>query len=457
MPNFIDQLKEELGRIIPVVCDDMFEYVKSENSIPIPLKEYICMRLEPSGDAELFDTINNNFYYGISQYESKNRKSFSSFIYDSIQSAKEQGRIRLKECVRDFLVKGDFPLIITTFPFELIEDIIHKGEGENVDTCSIYYDIDSRNDMPIILRKNRHIVYHLFGGKSKNRWVYNEQSLLRYMYALQNTDIGAKNLVSYINNGNKDMYQLLVMGSVLPDWLFRFLVYPIYKDNLKDTGGFWIPAKNTEQELRAFLERNNYIFPKDTDNVSDILHKAIDVNGLNSGSKSPKTIFVSYKRDSSDERLNRLIDLLKMYGIVWIDKEKVADGGNRYWRNIKKAINLTDLFIPLVTEEYQDVFIKEKCDFENLLQFNPYANEDEENANDSVQIQNLPPILRESYYAIALKKKVCPIVLSSNSGDLGRIEKLARDGILPTYLFSEINMLLYDDENPIELNIKFED
>lgn len=61
MPNFIDQLKEELGRIIPVVCDDMFEYVKSENSIPIPLKEYICMRLEPSGDAELFDTINNNF------------------------------------------------------------------------------------------------------------------------------------------------------------------------------------------------------------------------------------------------------------------------------------------------------------------------------------------------------------------------------------------------------------
>lgn len=105
MPNFIDQLKEELGRIIPVVCDDMFEYVKSENSIPISLKEYICMRLEPSGDAELFDTINNNFYYGISQYESKNRKSFSSFIYDSIQSAKEQGRIRLKECVRDFFRK----------------------------------------------------------------------------------------------------------------------------------------------------------------------------------------------------------------------------------------------------------------------------------------------------------------------------------------------------------------
>lgn len=418
MPNFTDQLKEGLGRIIPVVCDDMFEYVESENSIPIPLKKYICMRLEPSDDAELFDTINNNFYYGISQYESKNRKSFSSFIYDSIQSAKEQGCIRLKECVRDFLVKGDFSLIITTFPFELIEDIIHKGEGENVDTCSIYYDIDSRNDMPIVLRKNRHVVYHLFGGKSCNRWVYNEQSLLQYMYALQNTDIGAKNLVSYINNGNKDMYQLLVMGSVLPDWLFRFLVYPIYKDNLKETGGFWISEKNTEQELKAFLERNQYRFPESTDNVSDILYKAIGEKEHNTVSQKTKTIFVSYKRDSSDERLNRLIDLLKMYGVVWKDTEKVADGGNRYWRNIKKAINLIDVFIPLVTNEYKKVFMKEKYDFENLLQLYPYTNEDENNANDSVQIQNLPPILREAYYAIALKKKVCPIVLSSNPKDL---------------------------------------
>lgn len=81
------------------------------------------------------------------------------------------------------------------------------------------------------------------------------------MYALQGTDVGAKNLVSYICPGDKEMRTLLVMGSVLPDWLFRFLVYPIYKGNLKRAGGFWISSQNTAQELTAFLKRNGYRFP----------------------------------------------------------------------------------------------------------------------------------------------------------------------------------------------------
>ena len=83
MPNFTDQLKNELNRIVPIVCDDMFEYVKSEEDTPISLKEFISMSLEPGEYSELYNTIKDKFYYGISQYERKNEDNYSSFIYNN--------------------------------------------------------------------------------------------------------------------------------------------------------------------------------------------------------------------------------------------------------------------------------------------------------------------------------------------------------------------------------------
>ena len=158
-------------------------------------------------------------------------------IYNTVKEGVANGRIRLKECVREFLVKGKFPLIITTLAFPVIEDCLEKELGqEQKDTVkSIYYNIDARNDLPLVFDKRyNHYVYHIFGGERHDRWVYNEQTLLQYMYALQNADIGAKNLASYICPTDNVTRLLLVMGSILPDWLFRFLVYPIYKDNLSD-------------------------------------------------------------------------------------------------------------------------------------------------------------------------------------------------------------------------------
>lgn len=115
---------------------------------------------------------------------------------------------------------------------------------------SIYYNIDARNDLPLVFGKRyNHYIYHIFGGERPDRWVYNEQTLLQYMYALQNVDIGARNLASYICPTDNVTRLLLVMGSILPDWLFRFLVYPIYKENLS-VGGFWISAQDTKEIVK---------------------------------------------------------------------------------------------------------------------------------------------------------------------------------------------------------------
>lgn len=118
---------------------------------------------------------------------------------------------------------------------------------------------------------------------------------------------------------------------------------------------------------------------------------------------------------------------------------------------------MCDKFVPLVTEKYKKEFAENQLDFEQFIQANPCTNEDDNNANDNNQVKSLKPIMREAYYAMSFKKNVCPIVLSTDSEELGNIEQLASDGILPKDMFSETNILLYNDNCPTELNIKFSD
>lgn len=455
MPVFTNQLRNGLYNIIPVVCDDMFEYIDPHDGTPTSINEFVCEALGAKKNSKLHKAIAKNFYYGMSL-----SKVTASEIYGAIDNAVSHNRIRLKECVREFLIRGNFPLIATTFGFPVIEKCIEEA-GKQVK--AEYYNIDSRNDIPFVYgRVYNTYVYHVFGGERSDRWVYNEQTLLQHMYALQNADTGAKNLSSCICPADKPMRQLLVMGSILPDWLFRFLVYPIYKDRLQHVGGFWISAQNTAQELKQFLLRNEYRFPEPDDEIPNILHQAVEGQNQNDTENSKHYIFVSYKRDNEDKSIGRLIDMLKMYGIVWVDLEKVADAGNPYWANIKKAIQNCHAFIPLITNKYIEVLTSDEnkdIDFKQLAESNPYvAIEGNADApNDTDAIENLTPIAREAYYAIACEKKICPIVISPEPCLPGDIEKMAKDGIRPLRIFLGKTIVRYDDSNPTALNLMFND
>lgn len=109
MTNFTNQLSNGLNNIIPVVCDDMFEYVNPKNGCSTSINEFVCDVLGVEENSKLYKSIRNNFYYGMSLSKEK-----ASGIYNAIEKAVNDKQIRLKECVREFLVKGDFPLIVTT-------------------------------------------------------------------------------------------------------------------------------------------------------------------------------------------------------------------------------------------------------------------------------------------------------------------------------------------------------
>ena len=126
----------------------------------------------------------------------------------------------------------------------------------------------------------------------------------------------------------------------------------------------------------------------------------------------------------------------------------------------KRGNKKCDVFIPLVTDKYKEVFsLNQEIDLEKLILENPYVDEDVVNKkhNDNYTIDQLAPIVREAYYAVACKKKICPISISSDPKEPGNIETMAKKGLLPSCIFSGMNIICYNDNIPTELNIIFND
>ena len=338
-----------------------------------------------------------------------------------------------------------------------------------------WYNPNRRNDLPILSHEKSRIVYHIFGGETPSSWVYNEQTLLKFMHSLHSErgeeeedddDDDIPSGLAIVDDlclkpGNEEAKSLLVMGSSLPDWLFRFFVYPMYENELKEVKGYWLSLDDIEEELDFFLERNNYTGQTNLRNwnrVETILAEAVpeEIEHVANESQKPK-IFVSYKREvdnlQKEEEIQRVIDILCRQGVVWLDTQEVSDGGNAYWANIKNAVMNCDIFVPIVTERY----IEEYLDAEDVSQITPevFINADNSNANDNSRVIDLKPVLREAFYAIAYGKKCSPIVIYNEKTNLnaGSVEAIAKDNNdphnLPLCIFGEHTLLLHDDKKPV--------
>ena len=451
-------IKKFKNLIVPVVCDDMFEYVDDLNCTHT-LNEFICQRYNDILDnEEVKASIMENLYYGITLHEQDCNDSICSDLYNAYKEAVNNGRIRLKDSVMQFLRKGNFPVIITTMGFPVLEKCLYKGKNFN----SEWYNPFDRNDLPLNTSEGMHTVYHIFGGKAEKQWAYNEQTLLMFVHALHSGDYGAKNLSNYLcGNVQEECKRLLALGSTLPDWLFRFFVYPMYEDKMKDVVGYWISLNNIELGLSQFLERNRYNGQanlKQEGEVENIMKEATDEKTVQQTELMQKyNIFMSYKREPDDKdaakRLERVKEILAKQGSVWQDKEKVSDGGNPYWANIKKAVKRCNLFVPLITlrylEDYRNAPDIERMAEERILD----ANKEESNDND--EVKNLKPVVREAYYALAYKKRCCPIVIDDGSGCLngGTMEEIVKNMSdsrnLPLKIFYEHTILVHDNKNPV--------
>lgn len=470
------------NRIIPVICDDMVEYVtdKENNSIQDFIWEKFKDLLDKENDF-IYYYLKSNYYYGMTCLEQSLRiNGFDNTLHEIITEGFETGELKLKDEVVLFLKNGIFPLVITTLGFPIIEKMVYNANNQTeIKKFCRWYHYNERNNLPLTSPVN-HIVYHIFDGEFPRSWVYNEQTLLKFMHSFHSGDYGAKNLSDMIiENANKSNspLQLFVLGSILPDWLFRFLIYPLYKDKIKQSGGMWLSFDSITTELSSFLERNNYrqktnIRDKQNPQLSELLYIPEKLS-LTENTIETHRIFISYKRGGSTEneisQLNRIVEMLKnLVGAdvnhCWVDTDRDLETGQRniqygddYWKNIKNEINQRTLFVPIVTWNYLDAF-------ENV------NIEDDTKVNDA----ELPPVVREAFYALKREKDgeeiiIFPIVMKYSERE-GKKEEL-NGGIveveykkrlsLPekgqenwiTSFLSPREMYLYDDDNPIQIEL----
>lgn len=458
-------IKMNLNVIVPIVCDDMFEYVNSRGEV-MTIGEFICDRFEI--EDEIANTIKKNLYYGTSLLEQMEEEDYSNAIYSAVQDEFKLDNIRLRNSVREFLDNGKFPVIVTTFGFPVIEKVLSKSKYTDK-----WFKPRHRNDIPFVKNKDSRVVYHIFGGNECGSWVYNEQTMLTFVHALHSEDYGPKYLSNYLRGiGENDTKRPLVLGSSLPDWLFRFFMYPMYGDRFNKANGYWLSLSEIEKGLDLFLKRNQYkgqVNLRENQRVDSILSEATmleteqDIAQVLRDDITKQGVFISYKRidGKTPEVVKRIAELLKNQGYnIWIDTQEVQDGGNPYWASIKKAIKDCNLFVPLITTRYLDDYTN-SLDVDQLAK-EPVKDAEGDKANDIDAVWTLKPVVREAYYAIIYNKKSAPVIIldEKNNLDGSTIEKIFSTPNdkrhLPIGLFCEKGAktyLVHDDKNPTFFNL----
>lgn len=417
--------------VVPILGDDIF-YVSSDGQSRKSIHEYLldCF-IDEYGDKGMTDedraVIIKGYYYGLSKLERFFPSDFEADYRCYIRNARRNGWIKIKETVKDFIETFQFPLIVTTTPFDFIEDLI-----STVRYSSWAYTPKGANSEK--MDSHLPIIYHIFGTISDGgQWVYDEDKLLEFLHALHNADTTSKGLKHYIDSKN---CRLLAIGCNLPDWLFRFLWYPLKSGSIdsKQKKGYWISSRENSESFNDFLDNIKFYSAQE---VNDILSSAAtqlkESEQAECLSNSEGNIhfdgFLSYA--SEDKPIaQKVYDLLTKKGYkIWFDKDGTGkiEAGSNYMKRIVAGIENSTFYLPLVTGN----FIQKVC--------NPESN-----------LKKEVDLVREHYktFITIPERYSIPILIEGDSlpnGELitsSLVEKLTQF-FLPKQLFWQINMFSF--------------
>lgn len=453
--NIASTIEWQNNNIVPVLCDDVMEFTLPDSS-KTNLRGFINNIFQSiiSEEKDIQAAFSTDFFFGMSLMCDK-RKSFKQTLYNVLR---ENAEIHLKETIKQYLLKSKTQIILTTFPTDIIEKELNNEVGFTKYE-SKYFCFNKRNDLPIIM-KDRVVVYHLLGGQNIENWACDEDTMLTFLHAFH-SDYTPTALLRHINSPEDK--KLLVLGSTLPNWLFRFLLYPMYKSQ----GGFWLSEENIDAGLNNFLSRKEYegLAGKNDKNekftysyVFDNIYKNVAIQPK----KERKKVFVSYKSEPKDSPLNRVIDnivsILQNDYNVWYDKNEIRDKiDDPYWKSIKDAIKESNGVIFIATPRYLEEYKNAPKDLSSLCDLTESV---ENSANDPDEVTLLSPVVREAYYAIKMENIGGVIIPIDGNGSeqIQKIENLAKtcdDNInLPLRIFSEHNMEVHDDKNPKQFSLQ---
>ena len=361
-----EQIYDARKRIIPIIGDEAFvcqwqDYngEKKEGS----LQEYVYSKLHKK-----VKKIGN--YYN---RRGMDRKDFDYEITHGIS----KNEISLRSEIKKFLEAGNFEVIISTDCF----GILKKELGNNYFLTSFQppakYEKSKGEESDFLQRPS---IYQIFGNH-EGQWVFNEQDFLRFLHHLHlsgaETGKGPSSLIKYLkeNCEEKKLNHLLIpLGcDYLPDWIFRFLWYPISPSvatlggQQHLDGGIWL-SETSNDAFKNFLKDESFYYWDIKHSVTEILNRVTkkiedslinDINKLGVVFNKEKEwdIFLSYAKEKGETppEVKKLYDCLtnKLGKRVWLDNRDIKAGEN-YWHAIKYGILYSNCFMYAITTTYLD-------------------------------------------------------------------------------------------------------
>lgn len=438
----ISDMVKKRNTIVPIVGDDVIVYKEKDSGKEIPFQEFILREFQkkyPSVEVSHADIVSmkERGYYGLSLMSQYYERWFlDNFVYFVNEN---RASIKLKDEVYNFLVTFNFPIIITTVCFDIIEQQL-RGEIEGYK--SIWYKLNKENcTLP------SRCIYHIFGqAKDGTKWVSDEDLLLSFLLSHNHKDYGAKGLTDYLKENEK---KLFVLGCNLPNWLFRFLWQPTQAGrmaNLKTTQGYWINKEKPEESFENFLRKKNFsadeqvreILVDATKLLQEELQREADKRIAEIDAEEHFDVFISYASEDRQIAIAIFETLKNMNVKAWFDDRGKGEitPGSPYWEKIKNGIKHSAHFMPIITGNWMQKLTSTSSlkDETNMVR----------NWLVECNIDDSPTQLKANYSI--------PVIVKDSSYNgvsitEGYIEQVAGFGVLPTTLFNGIDMILFDEKN----------
>ena len=336
--------------IVPVIGDEVF-YVE-DNEEKVPIQVYLTRQI---WEKNLKERIPYNKSYadgfrGYTLLAKDIRQQVEKDLHDCLIEAVTEckNRILVDKEVLDFLINGEFPLIITTSIYGVLERYLKNYEVRSyIKEKSDEHDISLAFDSTYEQRISKSSIYCLLG--QLNRYlpsVVTENDFLSYLYSLQDTNLHPVYLKKYLTTRS-----VFMLGCDLPDWTFRFLLFSLKHKNgeLKESNGTrndfagGTLSDNIDSELERFLSDIKY---HSCNKVTEFLR---DINAKLNPEAKPRLFLSCYNKDYT--ALLPLKEKLSARFDVWFCPEQVEGlGGEQYWRKIKEGLASSQYIMPVVTD-----------------------------------------------------------------------------------------------------------
>lgn len=386
LDSLVREVMKKQDRIIPIIGDDCF--VGEMDGVYVPLQRWLAEEMLGDGaTSEVKQKIYTDGYKGLDllfeEYKRINGDDYFDDYKDAVLQCIDAGiagnRLFLRQDIKDFLDAGKFDVIVTTCPYHILEREITFGNkpynpmsfAPKSNNLFMKSRAEATLDLPAI--------YQIFGD-CEGEFVLNEEKLLEFLHHLNQTDsekgFGASPLVKYIKDKGKDnkgLGLLMPIGcSNLPDWLFRFLWYPLSQYENSHKGGIWPNYRDEDfykflrkYQFRTFsgptcgLQNGNAnrdpVLDRLTDEFRDRKSAVQDDSmkfGVTWNNEGEWDIFISYASDD-DEIAQRVYDVLTECGKkVWMDKRGRIKISDNYWSVIQYGIEHSSKILFLITNAY---------------------------------------------------------------------------------------------------------